>query len=334
MRRFKDIPNLRGLLCGILYNIPPSASPCEAESITESVEHIGHILLQCGHKVQFFPVHQGIKKIFARLVEHPVDVVVNLCEGYLDLSEGEFYIASVLELLEIPFTGASAYTLHLAQNKVLLKRIFAAKGILTPRFFVYPEKEEGEEFPFPWILKLSQEDGSLGLSSENVVYSREEFRERARALYEEFGRPILVEEYIHGREFQVGFWDEEVLPVEEIVFYIEPRVVCFQAKWVPGSPQDKGTVPVCPAEIPSGLAKRLIRIARNALRAVGYIPYVRVDIRMDRRGNLYVLEVNPNPDITHQAGFRYMLQQAGYEFENFLQWQVAAAYYRWPKFLH
>ncbi|MFN4181823.1 MAG: hypothetical protein ACK4G3_01230 [bacterium] len=334
MRRFKDIPKLPGLLCGILYNIPPSAPPSEAESIQEAVEYTGNVLVQCGHKVQFFPVHQGVKKVFSRLAEHPVDVVVNLCEGYLNSSEGEFYIASVLELLEIPFTGASAYALQLAQNKDLLKRIFAAKGIPTPHFFVYPENGERGEFSFPWILKLSRDDGSLGLSPENVVFNKEEFRKRAKALYEEFGRPILVEEYIHGREFQVGFWDEELLPIEEIVFYIEPRVVCFYSKWVPGSPQDEGTVPVCPAEISPGLTKRLMRMAWNAIRAVGYIPYARVDIRMDARGNLYVLEVNPNPDITHQSGFRLMLEKAGYEFANFLQWLVATAYHRCPNFLH
>ncbi len=334
MRRYKDIPALQRLRCGILYNISPSCVASEAKAIQESVEFISEILEHLGHSVKFFPVHKGWKRLFSRLAQNPCDVIVNLCEGYLNCSEGEFFIACALELLGIPFTGASAYALGICQNKPLLKKMLHSLRILTPASFVYPDAISTKSLTFPLILKLAMEDGSLGLSADNVVYNEQQFRKRIKALHQEYQCSILVEEYIHGREFEVGLWEEEVLPIEEIVFYIEPRILCFQSKWVEGSAEDRGTVAVCPAEIPPSLTKKLIRLAQNVRKVLGYMPYCRVDIRMDEKGALYVLEVNPNPDITHQAGYRLMLEKTGYSFENFIAWLIANALQKCQKSIH
>jgi len=129
---------------------------------------------------------------------------------------------------------------------------------------------------------------------------------------------VLVQRYVAGREFNVGLVGDKVLPIAEIDFSTMPAdswpILTYAAKWHVGSPEDLGSVPVCPAEIPRSLAERLVKAAEAAWRAMHGKGYGRVDLRVDERGEPWVLEVNPNPDLNDDAGLSRMAQTAGWDY--------------------
>jgi D-alanine-D-alanine ligase len=129
---------------------------------------------------------------------------------------------------------------------------------------------------------------------------------------------VLVQQYIPGREFNVGIVGTRTLPVAEIDFSTMPQgswpILTYAAKWQVGSPEDLGSVPVCPAPVSERLTARLVRTAEAAWRAMQGKGYGRVDLRLDGEGKPWVLEVNPNPDLTDEAGLARMGRAAGWEY--------------------
>jgi D-alanine-D-alanine ligase len=142
---------------------------------------------------------------------------------------------------------------------------------------------------------------------------------RVAQMLEQF-EEVLVQEYVAGREFNVGFVGRRMLPIAEIRFEGMPDgtwpIVSYAAKWLPGSPEDEGTVPVCPADIPDDLALRIASVARDAwLHMSSGEGYGRVDIRVNDDGQPYVLEVNPGPDLSSNAGLARMGRAFGWSYD-------------------
>ncbi len=134
---------------------------------------------------------------------------------------------------------------------------------------------------------------------------------------------VVVQRYIDGREVNIGIVDGEVLPIAEINFGEMPRgmwkIVSYQSKWITGSEEDLGAKPTCPANLPPDIATELARIAITAWRAVGGSGYGRVDFRIDAEGHPWLLEVNPNPDISPDAGLARMAGVAGMNYNALVQ---------------
>src|SRR6266550_3072795 len=174
-----------------------------------------------------------------------------------------------------------------------------------------------DDFPLPAIVKPAAEDASAGLDRGSVVSDRKSLRARLAAMTEQFDE-VLVQEYIGGREFNVGFVGNRVLPIAEIDFSRMPEgawpILTYAGKWELGSADDLGSAPVCPAAIPQKLADRLIRIAELAWRTMQGKGYGRVDLRVDDQGRPWVLEVNPNPDLNDDAGLSRMAKVAGWDY--------------------
>lgn len=237
------------------------------------------------------PVHDSVD----RLRRAAPDAVFNLCEGLANRPEHESHIAALLELLEYPYTGNDPAALELCLDKVRTKNILAAAGLRVP----------GNR-RFPMIVKPVRDDASNGITRASVI----------RRL-----RPIppgcFAEEFIDGREFNVAVLGERPLPPSEIEFSIEPRVVTHDAKWRLGSTDDVGTRSVCPARVTPSLRALLQRTALAAFRATGCRDYARIDFRYD--GRLHVLEVNPNPDLSPDAGLARAAAAAGYAYRALIQ---------------
>jgi len=129
---------------------------------------------------------------------------------------------------------------------------------------------------------------------------------------------VLVQQYIAGREFNVGFVGSRVLPVSEIDFTGMPEgswpILTYAAKWHTGSAEDLGSQPVVPAHISQRLEERLVRVAQQAWQTMQGKGYGRVDLRVDDTGRPWVLEVNPNPDLTDEAGLSRMAKAAGWDY--------------------
>ncbi len=284
--------------------------------VIEQMQSIAHALEGSGHEVLIFSADDDPKRLCSFLGQEKPEVVFNCCESIMGESRLEMSVASMYELFGIPYTGASALALGIALDKGLSKDLFLANNIRTPRHFqvrpgdrvVHPEGME-----YPLIVKPVREDASIGIDDRAIVTSFEELRARVAFVHEEFRQGALVEEYIDGRELNVGVIGSgggamTTLPISEITFDAMPkgakRIVSYEAKWVEESPLYHTTVPKCPAVLDAALEEEARSLALRAARVIGLRDYGRVDMRLSDRGNtLFVLEANPNPDISEDAGF-------------------------------
>jgi D-alanine-D-alanine ligase len=254
------------------------------------------------------------------------DVVVNLCEGVLGHPHWEKNFALALEMLGIPHTSCEPIALGICTDKKLVKRILLADGIATPRFW------HGEKGGV-WIVKPSREDAGIGIDAASVVSSVSEIEARVKYVEETYRQPALVEEFIDGRELnQAIYFTAEgavVLPPGEIVFDDElatnERVVGWKAKWAGGSREDRGTDNRTPALIDDTLRREVANVCLRAVSVLSLRGYVRFDLRQSQTGQLWIVDINPNPDIGRGSGFRKALDAAGITFADFLKALIMAA---------
>lgn len=266
------------------------------------------------------------------------DVVFNLVELFKDQPRLEMSFTGILELLGISYTGAPPLALGTCQNKTLTKRILSSLGVRTPRYKIIKNMDRSFRLGlrYPLIVKPAWEDASVGIDNDAIVYNVDALKKRVEYVFNSFKQPALVEEFITGRELNVavmGDKDLKVLPISEIDFSRMPEnlhpIVSFQAKWDPMHEAYHKTIPICPAQLPDEIRLEAERMALQCARAVGTRDYSRVDMRLSKDDNkLYVLEVNPNPDLTEGAGFMRSAKHAGYSYKKALKMIVDYAYER------
>jgi D-alanine-D-alanine ligase len=328
--------------CVVLYN---TANDSEREGSEEKLypsniirTEVGAIeesLREGGFHPHVLAVDSFSENLIQTLLHISPKFIFNLCEELNGKSELEMCVAGFLELLGIPYTGSSPSVLALALNKFYLNQILRSSGVPTARSFVrYPGQKclVPRRMRFPMLVKPARQDGSLGINSNSVCHSVESLEKQIRYIHEVYEQEALVEEYLDGREFNVsvvGDRDPEVLAISEIDFSGlpegEPRIVSYRAKWDEDSPMYSCTSPICPAKITKRIENRIKDIAIRSYRCIGCRDYARVDMRTDARGGLYVLEVNPNPDISPSAGFARAARAAGYTYAEIILRISAAA---------
>src|SRR6185437_12553469 len=232
-----------------------------------------------------------------------------MCEGIDGVAALEPAVISVLELFMMPFTGASSYTAALALRKHVVNGLLDKAGLPIPRFAAIRRGDPLVSVGFPAIVKPAAEDASLGVSQQSVVRTMRQLAERVGAMLELWDE-VLVQRYVDGREVNVGVLGDAVLPISEIDFGKMPRgrwrIVTYQSKWEPGSVDDVGGEPRCPARLPAKVAQEIRRVALGAWKLVDGFGYGRVDMRVDAAGRPWILEVNANPDIAPDAGLARM----------------------------
>jgi D-alanine-D-alanine ligase len=234
-------------------------------------------------------------------------------------------VASLLDLMRIPYTGNCPLTLAAAQDKAFAKQLLQGGGLPVARWAVLRSADDPlpPGLAPPLFVKTRFEDASHGISTRNVCLTTDEARRCAAELILAWRQDCLVEEFLPGREFNIGVLLEgEVLPLAEIGYQLAPglpRIVTYEAKWVAGSADDLGTPVKCPAENVAGdLAARLRDLAGQAYRALGCRDYARVDVRLDAAGEPCILEVNPNPDISPDAGLARAAGRGGIEYDQLI----------------
>jgi D-alanine-D-alanine ligase len=270
---------------------------------------IAAALAESGCEAQLVAVDGDLAALRSRLVEGDPDCAFNLCESLAGDARLESAVPLVLELLGIPFTGSPPEVLGFALRKDRVKQRLAHAGIPTPPGRVLVRPDDPCDLPFPLIVKPVREDGSVGISHASVVGNSAELARAVDAVGTTLRQPALVERFVDGREFNVallGHPTPRVLPLSEIDFtglpVNAPRIVSYQAKWASGSVEDLGTVPVLHPSLPNSVAARVRRAAGDAFRAVGVRDYGRVDVRLSTTGVPYVVDVNPNCDLSPNAG--------------------------------
>jgi len=316
-------------LIGIAYNLyVPIAlhlnEKLSEETIEEMAQQAYEAVLSLDYPAVLIPLKESFMGFLRRIQEVKPQVIINFCESFCDRPQWEANIAAAYELLEIPFTGNGSRALTICQDKFQAKSILAAHGLPTAKARLVTVVDQVVGLRFPLIVKPNAEDASLGVYPDSVVRDGKSLRERAQKILETYEEPALVEEYIEGREFNVAVMDGEklqALPVSEIDFSAMPpgmpRIVSYEAKWFEDHELYLKTPPVCPAHIADTVRARLQDCAVKAFQVMGCQDYARIDFRMNKDGDIFILEVNPNPDISLNAGYVRALTAAGLDYPTF-----------------
>jgi D-alanine-D-alanine ligase len=294
------------------------------ESVAEMAKQAQEAVNALGIGATLIPLQRSLLNFLGRVKEINPDALINLCEGYYGRPQWESNVAGIFELLGLSFTGNAAKTLAICQDKFKAKAVLRAAGLPTAPAQLMLTGEEPLELRFPLIVKPNSEDASLGIYPDSVVRDEESLRRQVRRCLDNYKQPVLVEAFIDGREFNVSVMENgqaKPLPVSEIDFSAMPkdmpRILGYDAKWFEDHPLYQKTPPICPAPIDDELRSRLQGLAAAAFRTMGCRDYARVDFRLDAKVRPFILEVNPNPDISTNAGYARALKAAGIDYAAF-----------------
>jgi D-alanine-D-alanine ligase len=297
-----------------------------------------------GHDVKKLVVDNVVEPLITALSADKPDLIFNIAESFAGKSALESNIAALLNLQGLRYTGSSPAGLILAGDKTLTKKILTFHGILTAKFATVfrGAVDWAGEIEFPLILKPPQEDASLGITQKSIVNNVQELLEKISSLQEEYQGPVLAEEFIDGREFYVGVIgnsDVKALPIMEMDFtgYPEgrPKIASWEAKW--GDEGDEkgaefeGTKSIFPTDVSEELATRMQQVAVDAFQALRLRDYARVDLRVTAKGEIYVIEVNPNCYLEQSAEFASAAAKDGIDYNALINRIVELASARYAR---
>jgi D-alanine-D-alanine ligase len=282
-------------------------------------EEIFAALQKLGYEPSY-QVVDGRFQTLTALARCEADLFFNLVESYAGDDTKDMNMAAYLDLLDRPYTGAGPHGLYLAQDKSLAKKIFAFHGIRTPYFATsYRGKlDHSHDIAFPLIVKPTSEDGSIGIDASSVVQSVKELMEKIHYIHEEFDAPALIEEYIEGREIYaavLGNENPEALPLVELDLSKlpegTPRIAGKEVKWEKETEAYKLTKSAPVEDLDEETTQRLSATAVAAYQALKLRDYGRIDMRLSVKGDVYVIEANPNPWLSSGAEFAMAARKAG-----------------------
>ena len=330
--------NIKILIC---YNAPVSifsvyngkkndesaqANDLSENNFLQELEKVEKSLSKSFVEVNSLAIDRDVNKTINKINAFNPDIICNFVESVEGVSAYESCMAGLFELLGYEFTGCSPVTLGNCLNKARAKAILRSRGILTPEYRTLRKSKRFTEkeikLRYPMILKLMNEDASIGISEFSVVKNYSELRKQFSFLVETYNQDTILEEFIPGRELNVAILGGRVLPVSEISFAglpeEFPNIVTYDGKWTDGSLYYNHTKPVCPAQISERLRKKIQFTALASYDAMNCRDYARVDIRLSKDGVPYVIEVNPNPDISSDSGFARAANAAGISYDDLL----------------
>ncbi len=312
----------------IVYNQPLKSrydkrgEQAAVAGVLKAVTAVHDALQKLGYHVVEVPLTPPLNHVRQRLGALEADLVFNLFEGFAGHPQTEAQVAEILSALGMPFTGCPAGALKLALDKAKTKAVLRSAGINTPDFqLLRPGTLSSFRLSYPCIVKPREEDASHGLSLENVVTDFSSLEKQVRAVSRDYGGQVLVEHFIDGREFNVTVLGDIALPASEIDYSLlegVPHLLTFVAKWQPAHPYFQGIKVVCPAKIETGERENIAQTALAAFHLLGCCGYARVDMRLDEAGQLNVIEVNPNPDISPGSGAVLQAEAAGMTYPQFI----------------
>jgi D-alanine-D-alanine ligase len=316
------------------YSGKPKSDNAALDDMSETsfMNEIGFVtsaLRKAFARVETVAVTKNIHENIAKLKTIGPAVVFNIVESVEGVAEYEIYHAGLYDLLNLSYTGNTPQCLGNCLHKFRAKHILKANGILVPNAItIAPGTNMAalHSLQYPLITKLLKEDASIGISEHSVVKNEAELMQQLKFLFESYRQPAIVEEYIEGREFNIGILGGTPLPVSEISFEglpgHFPKIVTYEGKWMEESLYYKHTTPLCPAPIDPEMTNKLHRVALGAYKAMECRDYARVDVRVDVHGTPYVIEVNPNPDISTDAGFTRAASKIGIDYDALIK-QIA-----------
>jgi D-alanine-D-alanine ligase len=309
--------------------VPPDrsdeASHAGAEWKTEY--DVVHTLRGLGHDVRAIGVGSELGVIRAAIEETKPHIAFNLLEGFDDVPTWDQNVVAYLELLKVPYTGCNSRGLLLSRDKAITKKLLTYHRIPVTDFAVMPmgrTVRRPKRLAFPLFVKSLTMDASIGISQASVVEDDAKLEERVRFIHESIGTDALVERYIEGRELYVGILGNQqlqVLPVWELSFTKMPeekrKIATERLKWSLTYQKRHGIVSGEARDLPD--AKRIQELCKRVYRNLMLSGYARIDLRLSDSGEVYVIEANPNPQLSHDEDFAQSALKTGIDYGRLLQ---------------
>ncbi len=339
--------NLRKLNVGIACNIFDGEEGSVEQDLMSVGKNIEKTLQDRGYKTSFFDFN-NLPKVFNDLRSSEVDIVFNVCERINNSSLLEPHAASILDTLQIPYTGSNPFTLALCIDKIRVKKLLAYHDIPTPNWdYAYTMDDEiDDELKYPLIIKPGNTDNSIGITNDSVVTNKRQLMKQLEKIIVKLGRPALIEEYIEGDEYDVSILgsdesDLRVLPLSRSIFDKMPKgywhIYPFKAKWEEDPIYQKIMIQRPPKNISKRLTSLISEISLDTYNILDCHDYGRVEIRVDKNGNPYVLELNPNPSINLNDCVPACAEMVGMNYGDFLEDIIRMAIKRYknkPPYYH
>lgn len=333
IQKIKSVKALKKLHIGILANSYLTSSE---ERVVKNIlgEEIRELLTSRGFKVSLFDLSETPLPI-RKIQRANLDFVLNLCESILNTTSMEPHVAALLDMLQLPYTGSSAAAISLCMDKITSKKLLQYHEIPTPNwdYVYYMDDPINEDLTFPLIVKPADTDNSYGITNSSVVRNRQELKRQLEAIVKGMNRAALIEEYIEGDEFDVcvlgNSEDLTVFPIIRSIFDKMPRgywhIYAEDAKLGDGVPAYEAIRLERPARISKKLEALLTSIARDVYLLFDCRDYGKVEFRVDKHGNPYVLEINTNPPIGRHDFMSIAAKVEGYDYGDFVEELVLKA---------
>lgn len=285
-------------------------------------------LEEMGHQIRVVGVHSDLGVIHREIEEYKPQITFNLLEEFHGHSLYDQHVVSYLELERQPYTGCNPRGLTLAHDKALSKKILAYHRILVPKFQVFPMNRKVRRpihLDFPLLVKSISEEGSVGISQASIVYDDSRLTERVEFIHRVVKTHAIAERYIAGREIYVGVVGNQRLqtltPWELLIRRLPEgaaNIATGKLKWDYAYQQRVG-VATEPAVLPTETIKQISHLSKRIYRLLGLSGYARLDYRLTENGRIYLLEANPNPNISYGEDFAEAAEHSGVPYKKLLQ---------------
>ncbi|HVE14850.1 MAG TPA: ATP-grasp domain-containing protein [Elusimicrobiota bacterium] len=319
-----------GILCNRYEEGSSAKSGSSEDAVHQDLTSVGLNIQKAlearGHRTTFFDMNETPLP-FEKIADANVDLVFNVCERINNSSLLEPHAAGILDCLGIPYTGSNPLSLALCIDKIKVKKLLEQHGLPTPRYDYVFHKDEAirEDLRYPLIVKPANTDNSIGISNKSVVTSLKDLKEQVHFVLQEYRRPALIEEFIEGDEVDVSILGNEervkVLPLSRSTFDELPsgvwHIYPFQAKWSEASVYDKIRTER-PAKFSQKLTQLISEICLDAYNIFDCHDYARIECRVDKAGNPYIIEINPNPSINRGDCVPACAEMIGLDYEAFI----------------
>lgn len=300
---------LRGLrvLCAVdSYVFGQIRAKRPVSSQAHSGAQIIDALEALGADVQLFAVDERDAEIGAALHSIECDVVFNLA---LSGTCREFHFIALLELASLPFTGSGAAAIMLSRNKFFSRQLLKSVGINVPgQILLDGSRALPGSLRFPVILKPSVGAGSTGIGRSNIVFNPVSLTDKVKSARRRFDAAVVAEEFVVGREFRVSAVESkrnrfEVSAINESVFpgcYRGLGIMTSALKRSSRIRMRKG-IKKRPARLGASMTDRICGLCLRSLAVLGIAGYAALDVRMNEAGELFVIDVNPNPSLKRSS---------------------------------
>jgi D-alanine-D-alanine ligase len=283
-------------------------SPTTIAALEGALKAAGHDVERVGH----------VRALAARLVAGwRCDLVFNIAEGVASFGR-ESQVPALLEAYEIPYTFSDPLVCALTLHKGMAKHVARGSGVPTPSFELVASREEAAAvtLPLPLFAKPVAEGSSKGVTAKSLVRSRAALVEVCTELLERYRQPVIVEEYLSGREFTVGILGTgdgaRALATLEVMLLAKADAGVYSYR---NKTQWQGLVDYRLLE-PGALRAEVESVALATWRCLGCRDAGRVDVRLDAAGRAQMLEVNPLAGLTPgYSDLPIMAEMSGMPYE-------------------